>query len=312
MSIALRAHTSSGTDLRKTRTVSWSEISDMRQCPHKHDLAYRQRWTPAEPSRALAIGTLWHLVLETHYNALKAVWDLHGKLPASDDELQALVEQAVRPILFPPADEDDEYHDLVRWMYLGHLQKWGFDRNWRIRAVEHPAEIWLPLPSGRPSRFRLKMKMDLIVNVLDMLDEPLWLVDHKSGRDLPTEKELALDDQFGLYTYGMRQLGRPIQGVIYNSNRTQRNKGPMALEDRMARYMLYRTDKELDRIALEAAATARMTYGVWAEGEAPRHTNTDSCKWKCSFTEACLASRKGMDERRFLLDLGFRQDFERH
>ena len=52
------------------RIVSWSELDALKQCPMKHHLAYEERWTGPETSKALAIGSLFHKVMEAHYGEL--------------------------------------------------------------------------------------------------------------------------------------------------------------------------------------------------------------------------------------------------
>jgi hypothetical protein len=148
----------------------------------------------------------------------------------------------------------------------------------------------------------------------------LWIDDHKFNKDIPSDKMLELDDQFGLYTWGLKQLGMPVVGCIYNCLRTQRNKSkPQSLDERFKRIMLYRTDEELAIIALEAYATAKR---AWSRGplddsiapgtDAERNPNSDTCRWRCPFTEDCLGGRKGYDMRRSLKLHGFEQNFERH
>src|SRR5690606_17496323 len=112
----------------------------------------------------------------------------------------------------------------------------------------------------------------------------IWILDHKSGRDLPKDKELDLDDQFGLYTWGLRQLGRRVHGSIHSAARTHRNKDqtrhPQPLHERFARKQIYRTDRELDMLALEAYRLLRLAYSI-PIGEAPRSPNPDTCRWRC-------------------------------
>lgn len=296
--------------------VSYSELDAFRQCNHKHLLGYKERWTAPSTSPALAKGTLWHLVLEDHYKLLMA-WQRAGRPRAIDiDGALMPVELALMQRMnFHVFDEGGnyahpEYGPLIEWMYQGYIEKYGLDSKWQILAVEHGPVVPLPTERGTRSMFRLKLKIDLVVKDLSMTHPKIWIVDHKSGKDLPTEKMLDIDDQFGLYTWAMRQLGKPVFGSIHNAARTQRNKSPMALEDRMMRTMLSRTDRELDRIAIEAYQTAREAYGPLNKGQ--RAPDSDRCRWRCDFTEPCLHGRKGLDEKQFLIDLGFTQQFERH
>lgn len=305
--------------------VSFSELDSFKQCPHKHELAYFERWSrPKDETSAAGRGTIWHKLMDTHYSALKDD-------PTCDP--RPFVMQAIQE--FRRAGKDADTMDLLAWMYEGYVEMWGFDHNWEILRVEHKVVVPLRFPNGRLSRFDLKMIIDLIVR--DRSTRRVWLVDHKSHAYLPKDKELDLDDQFGLYTWGLRQLGHDVFGSVYNTARTQRNKGdkpeevaawdakkaggakltskrpePQPLDARFDRHLMARTEPELETLAQEALSTARTAYGPHNFKE--RHTNTDTCKWRCDFSEACLFGRKvgPQRERVFLGDLGFRQDFTRH
>lgn len=281
------------------RVVSYSEISSGRACPHQHELAYKDRWVPPREGPALVRGTAWHAIMEYHYQAQK-VGAKRGDIRAS-----------LAPLFF--YDEDGTQSDeqsLLEWMYDGYVQQWAAeDGEFKIVAVEHEAEVPLPTSKGTMSQFRLKMKIDLVVR--DRRGK-LWVVDHKTCQNLPSNRELELDDQFGLYTWGMRQLGHQVFGCIYNAARTTRNKiKKQPLDERFSRTLMARNDDELDTLAIEAWRSARAVY-AWQPGTAPRHPDSEKCRFRCSFTEPCLASRRGMDEVRFLHDTGYVQDPTRH
>jgi len=284
--------------------VSYSEMDTFRQCPHKWDLSYQQRWRPPETSRALAVGSLWHAVLEQHYLAIMAK-QAGEDAPAVGRE----GEKQISTLLHDESGEQSEEQVLVEWMYAGYLDQYGLDPEWTILAVEWAGEFWLPTPRGTRSRLRLKMRLDLIVR------DPngnIWVVDHKSGRDLPRARMLEMDDQFGLYTWGLHQLGKRALGAIYSAARTQRNKTKeQPLDERFSRTGLYRTDNELATIAREAYRTFRRAYTI-KPGEAERAPDSDRCSWRCPYTEACLAGRKGVDEQQYLVAAGFTQDWTRH
>lgn len=295
--------------MAKAQVVSFSEIDTFRQCPFKHELAYKERWVPPTVGPALARGTAWHAMLEAHYRVLMDASP--GSLTSAWSEAQLA---AYRWLVEAKLPEEEE--DLLRWMYAGYCkhwegEDWGIKAGTHVLAVEHAAEVALPTDRGGRSRFRFKLKIDLVV----WINGKLWVVDHKSGKDLPRQKETDIDDQFGLYIWGMRQLGRNVFGSVYNAARTQRNKDQdknyQPLDERFSRTRLARTDVELTHLAVDAYRAAKMAYSL-KPGEAPRSPNTDTCKWKCGFTEACLLGRKGLDDRAILRDTGFRQDFERH
>jgi hypothetical protein len=219
----------------------------------------------------------------------------------------------VRMLLTPRGvnEDEDANIELIGWMYEGYKEKWAEeDIRWQVVAVEHAAEVWLPTNTGRRSNFKLKMKIDLV-----MTDSKgrVWIWDHKSGKNLPSQKDLELDDQFGLYMYGMRKLGYDVHALMYNAARTQRNKGEMLLEDRFSRVAMVRTPHELETIAVEAWRTAKRTYAIKPHEE-ERNTDSERCGWRCGFTEACLLGRKTdwKRERQFLTQTGMCQDFTRH
>lgn len=293
--------------------ISYSEIDTAKQCALKHQLAYVERWSrPADPLSALGKGTAWHQVMDAHYTALRRTQD-----EPADVRLKAAREAATEQLREMP----DELADLIQWMYDGYAEFYRDDPHWKILGVEHNAVCRLPTINGNPSSFYLKVKIDLVVQ--DRRTKNVYVVDHKSGKDLPGEKLLELDDQFGLYTWAMRQMGKKVFGQVHNAARTYRlqndirNPGSTPLDERFRRTSMYRTDKELDIVARETyqlahARYAQQTAVTRVGAMSPRSTDPERCSWRCDFKEACLAGRKGIDIRGFLHDQGMEQNFERH
>lgn len=300
------------------RIVSYSELDTMRQCPLKHELAYVHRYTKKQPpDSALSKGTMWHAVLEAHYRTIQAA---QREDVADTAKLLKDCRLAAEQVL---DNADPDLADLGWWMYDGFTSLYGTDEDWRILAVEHNATCRLLTPRGTRSGFYLKMKIDVVIK--ERRTGNIKVVDHKSGKDLPSKKSLDLDDQFGLYTWGLRQMGKKVFGQVYDAARTTRLKadvqvpGTTPLDERYRRIPLYRTDKELTQVALEAYLSASARYRQQAEVnklgiESPRHTNPQTCSWRCDFEEACLFGRKAGVGRthQFLRDQGFVQDFTRH
>jgi hypothetical protein len=298
------------------KVVSYSELVTARRCPLKHQLAYVERWTKAgDPMSALGKGSAWHTVMEGHYIELMRL----QKAGETDEaKILAFCSGAVDPLLeqMPP-----DLATLIEWMYKGYVECHGTDPGWEILAVEFPAQVRLPTPRGTPSGFYLKMKIDLIAR--ERRTRNVKVIDHKSGKDLPNNRAMELDDQFGLYVWGLRQLGRRVFGQEWNAARTLRLQedikapGTTPLDKRFARLRLHRTDKELDIVAREAYLTASTRYAEQARVtrmgvDSPRHTDPVNCQWQCDFFEPCMAGRKGINIRQFLHDKGFAADFTRH
>jgi hypothetical protein len=313
--------------------VSWSEIDSARQCPLKHFLQYKERWREPTMGPALAKGILFHEVQEAHYRFVRNWQGQPDAEKVTDDQIRKAIEagglddwanshpvgrdhmKAIWPLLHQADGSQDDFQSLISWMFEGYLLQYGFDQQWKILAVEHGAEYPL-FDNGEPTRFRIKVKIDLLANQMFRGIPRLVMIDHKSGKDLPGKKELAFADQFGLYEWCLRQVGRPPFMSIWNAVRTQRNKDDsldkQPLDTRMGRTTMNRESIELENIAQEATETVKMMYEYYGDRRPPRTPDSDTCKWKCGFSEPCLASRKGIDLRQFLVTSGFQQDFTRH
>jgi len=314
--------------------VSYSELDTYRQCPLKHLIAYKNRWTkPPKEDSPLTKGSLWHEVMEIHYNIIKEYQDANdGRSPSTEQEnriLLALIRVAISPLLHGDKGEQSENQALIEWMYDGYVERWGTDPQWRILGVEYKLQRRLMDPDGDPSPFLMKAKLDLIV--LDRETMKVWIIDHKSGQNLPSQMELDIDDQFGGYTWLLRNAGLNVIGAIHNAARTTQNAGDkkenqdaegnplkastkkQTLEQRMSRTRLNRSDAEVANIALDAWAVAENAYPD--EGfERPLYSSPDprQCGWKCDFTEVHLATRAGKPLTKALEEWGFVQDFTRH
>lgn len=311
--------------------ISPSELDVMRQCPLRHSLLYGERWTKPvkDESHPLAFGTLWHSVLEAHYGSIKRAQDeaqRHLGGWKNFDQSVARVFAQRNALAVISEVEDAEVAELLAWMYDGHVEMWGIDPDWQIVAIEHLGVVDLPGPPGVTTdlTFKLKFRMDMIIKV----DGRLWIVDNKSCKNLPNRLELDLDDQFGLYHWAGNEMGLNVFGTMHNAARKTMLKGdvtgenPSALENRFRRTPLTRGKVELETIALEAWQEAMARYqgleninALKATGlkiEAQRHPSPMTCGWKCDFTEACIAGRKGVDLRGYIQRKGYKQDFTRH
>ena len=281
--------------------VTYSELDAYRQCPLKHKWSYKDRWVPNQPGAALVRGSLWHLVLECHYTWIQRF----PNDPKVNTEF--LREWMNQHLLHDESGNQSENQVLIEWMYAGYLENYGLDPDWSLVQIEQSGQVPLPAPEGG-RKFDLRFKNDLLIR--NLKTGQLWLVDHKSARDFTRQTEIDIDDQFGLYTWALRKMGYPVVGTIRSDARTQRNKGPMTMEQRFRRVMTYRTEQELENIARDAYATASAAWGP-----TPIHSSPapDRCSWRCDFLQAHLMYRKGVsDEATILSDFGFEVNQRKH
>ncbi|XAO35649.1 exonuclease [Microbacterium phage FireCastle] len=310
--------------------VSFSELDTYRQCPLKWVLSYKERWTKApDDDSPLTKGTLWHAVMEQHYLAIKD-YQHQGQTPEAFEIMKDQIAYAVAELLWDGPDQSPN-QKLVWWMYQGYVEKYGYDPDWEILGVEVKFQARLIGPNG-PSPYILKGKLDLVVR--HRRTRKIWIIDHKSGANLPSMMDLDVDDQFGLYTWLLRAAGIDVLGVIHNAARTTMNVGDdpdnwdpdtgeplrkgikrQTLDQRMHRTLMSRGQRELDAIGRDAWAVACNAYPELSGRESlPMYSAPDprQCGWKCDFLEAHLMARKGRPIRSALAEFGFEQRFERH
>lgn len=302
--------------------VSYSELDTFRQCPLKHHLLYGQRWRkPSNEGSALSRGTLWHAVLETHYRRIQAA-QLECGTPLPEHVWSGVLEDAVAAtsvLLFDQGGGQTEEQELVSWMYRGYVEEYGVDPNWEILEVEDWFGVLLGIDEDTGRKVFLKGRIDLLVR--DVQLGTTWVVDHKSGANLPSQLDLQLDDQFGLYQGAY--ASHYVSGTIHNATRTTRNLAdkpgytgrlkPQSAAQLLRRTFLTRGVEELDNIRQDALNAAISAYPgparVPARYSAP---SPQTCGWRCSARDAHLAMRGGVPEAVAMADQGFAQNFTRH
>src|SRR5690606_3775901 len=157
--------------------VSYSELASYRQCPLKHELEYKQRWTkPPKEGGPLRRGTAWHLILENMYLEIQR-GQLDPDLPwqsceqraatAAWETFQLLVQKRREHGL---AEEDVP---VLRWMLEGYIEMYLRDdvKNLLVLGVE--SKLIVPLVGKND--VGIKLKIDLLVN--DLRDDTLWIFD---------------------------------------------------------------------------------------------------------------------------------------
>lgn len=276
-------------------SISWTEIDAYRQCPHKHGLHYFQGWRPPALGFHLRRGILWHDILDLHYHGIKETGDVR-------DPGTGAINQIIEVLNAHGAkDPDHPEHDIgsvCLWMYHGY-KRWCPAEDAGFKIVASEIEFKVELPNGMV----LTGRVDLIIEYKGHL----WLIDHKATSYLPSNKEIDLDDQTPLYIWAMRQLGYEVRGAWLSFTRAKPLKTRVLQPvERFKRVPIYRTDYELDVVVKEAVASMEIAYGPTNQQQ--RHPNTDTCKWKCPFTDACIGGRRAEHlEAEILLGSGFHQ-----
>lgn len=340
-----------------TQIVSYSELAAYRKCPLTWFLGYHRRWVAPPKADARSRGTLWHAVMEIHYRELMAIQQLmrehdlappvglgyatawsydldvaridRGAVGSIAERVIRLAWQKIAPLLYDQAGNQSEQQELVEWAYRGYLDWYGLDPTWTILAVEHAPVMWLPTARGTRSGYQLKMKLDLIVQ--ELATGNTWIVDHKFSTQKPSKLALEIDDQFGLYTWGLRTLGRPAFGSIHSFCKAEKLKRAQTPQERFIRTPMLRSEAELTAVAVDAwrtaVATRQALRQIKAEADAnpiatgvpgnmPLFSAPNPMAMGCSmcdYSDAHVAARKGwIGIENYLADTGFKREMERH
>jgi hypothetical protein len=317
--------------------VSWSEIDTGRQCRLKHHMAYNERWTkPVADDSPLGKGLLWHSIMETRYDTIRVHQLPEGGWDVPADALEEACTLAVSDVLgkFLKDGGGTGVADLMRWMYRGYVDVYGLDPEHVILGVEttHLAplgEIDIPHPwhHGEMTKQPVMLKFKIDRTIRDKWGH-VRVIDEKSHGQLPSDHDYDFLDQFGLYVWGLRQLGINVRGAIHSASKTKQNQGDIfktgdagwkstmkatPLDARFKRTPIHYTDAQLRGIASDALADIQELYAHTNRHQ--RQADSDRCKWRCSYTEACLFERrtgKAGDMVKMLERQGFTQERERH
>lgn len=284
-----------GTEIGDGSTIiTYSELDTFRQCPLKHRWAYDLLMTKEQGvGSPLAKGSLWHAAMETYYYE-RAL----GKNVEAAHNLAW-----TRHLLATNGEYISSDAELIKWMLDGYTEFYGRDDDWEILAVELSGMTPLggvygdSVPNSQ-AKIWLQYKIDLLVR--EISTGRIWIVDHKTASAFSQQVEIDLDDQFGLYTWALRQAGIKVFGFIRSDARTQRNKGPMKLEDRFRRVPTHRSEIELENIRVDALETARVMRQERGPRSAP---DPRQCGWKCDFLQAHLMFRKTGRVKRTEVDI---------
>lgn len=216
--------------------VTYSELRSRRRCPYRGHLEYDQCLTPVVKSPGLREGTIMDAGLNALYAHHKATGEhsLDVMLAAIDAEATKEEDRiAGAATLF-----EEEWAEIraktqllrdVAALYV----PWAHEQDAGLKVVtrQFQADVPVVAPSGHAStKYQFRFKPDGLV----VLGGEFWLWEDKAWKiiDRASLKMLQMDEQCGMYLWGLRQLidrgeaprdvmdafgeyGYPV-GVIYN------------------------------------------------------------------------------------------------
>jgi hypothetical protein len=216
--------------------VTYSELRARRRCPYRGMLEYDRRLSPIVKSPGLREGTIMDAGLNALYDHHKVTGghSLDVMLAAID----TAAEEAEARIAAGAQLSEEEWAAIREKTQLlreiaANYGPWAREQDAGLRVItrQFQAEVPVLAPSGRGStKYQFRFKPDGIV----VKDGELWLWEDKAWKtiDRTSLKLLQMDEQCGMYLWGLRQLigrgeapeavmrevalyGSPV-GVIYN------------------------------------------------------------------------------------------------
>lgn len=178
--------------------VTHSMIKKFRRCPRQAMYAQVERLKPRLISKPLKRGTWIHALLEEYYSGRDWLIE-HAKWTTKFNNMYDEQKEAL-------GDLPREIKTLMQ-SYFWHYRD---DQDWITHEIEMTIET--ELPNGQLYRGRVD---SLVEN-----DHGLYIVDHKSHKQLPNLNDRLLDPQSVLYVWAARRAGYPVKGFIWNYIKT--------------------------------------------------------------------------------------------
>lgn len=267
--------------------IRGSEIATYRQCGLLHLIQWKELWAPPEESYASDLGTAWHLVAGTHYQAIQDEQRAGGKLKLTRTSQQSVLDAVDACI---ETRINDEMRETVDWMYDGHIEHYGFDEPWEVLSVEQHKRVPWPQDWQPPGiRFIYSWTSDLVIRDHSMRHKPAFVVDNKSTANPLSKDDIDLSDQLGMYTWAERENGLDVLSPLIRQVKTKKLKRAMTLSERYANNTSYRTKIELTNIAQEILGIALRLTNERRPYSAP---DPRTCSWKCQFKDVHLYMRR--------------------
>jgi hypothetical protein len=190
--------------------VTYTELKDRRRCPYRAHLSYDKRLAPIVKSPGFREGNIMDAGLNALYDNYRrtGTHDLNVMLAAIDcmaDKEEARI--AAGATLFE--EEWQAIRDKTTLLrdVAGLYVPWAREQDAGLQVISRQFQADVPVvaPSGRAStKYQFRFKPDGIV----AMDGELWLWEDKAWKiiDRPSLKLLTIDEQCGMYLWGLRQL----------------------------------------------------------------------------------------------------------
>jgi len=280
---------------RKTRrssaltVVTTSEVQTFRDCPQKHDFAYRQRLRPKVTGKALAIGDIFHRGMSAGLLAgwkgvdgLTADQRLARQHAASTADVDARVFAWIQEVVEHDPNADyaglqafaDDAGAMIKFMLANYFELSRRDLVSLILVeAERPFAVRVRDAIGRKTRVEFRGVRDAVF--YDPTYNALELHEHKTVSNMPDDigKRAEMDPQTSGYVYSLIEEraagllrfldGTPVPSnailgrIAYNAVRKKRPSTPKVNKDGSVSVAAIDTTAEIYMAALDEQQHAR-------------------------------------------------------
>ncbi len=218
-----------------TFKVSHSKVKTWRRCRKAYDYRYVQKLRPRRKGRPLVFGSIVHEMIEAHANG---------------DSPQDVLTKYRKDVKKLFSAERDEYLQIVtdaELLMVGYFRKYEKDKLKFIaikrKLAEH--EFSVPLTDG----IILEGKVDALAR---KPDKTVWMVEHKSHKEVPGEDVRLRDLQTVIYETVLVEHGfvERIDGILWDYIRSKPPTIPRLLKDGSMSQAAIDTTPEVYRQAL--------------------------------------------------------------
>ena len=273
-----------------TLEISHSSCSLARACPQKYKWHYIDGLRPIKKSNALTLGTIIHDAFDMYYKNF------------SFDDVTAYIRNTMDAQINSASLPDQEDLQVIKFTALGMWTNYPNLNLSEFQEIRSEEEFKVRLGNMRNVKF--VGKSDRLVKK----DGKWWIGELKtSGLPYQTFKNrMFVSDQVTAYVYAWKQLGYPVQGVIFDFIkkpllRKGINEDCLSFACRImkdyqerpdnyfSRHFEYRSDKDVERWLEDMKHAVRAIRRIW-KGDTFR--NTDNC-WnynsECPYKKICFA-----------------------
>lgn len=196
--------------------IQYSRIKSYRHCRQQHYYKYIMNIVKKRPSKPLYRGSIIHECLQAAAEGRDwmEVWEKYNR-----EFNRLFIEE--RELYGQTFMED------IKTILEGYFDYWNREDPLTYLFVEHQIRN-IPIVKAMGIKFMLKAKID---GVVKDKEGRVWLIEHKTHENIPSEEVRLMDLQTILYIWALRKAGINVEGVLWDYIRAKPPAKPELLKN---------------------------------------------------------------------------------